>query len=496
MTALSIRARLTAWFVIVLAVATIALSVAAWRLSAQSVIEAADASLQARLDGVRRFLRNPNTRLSVEGLRDEFGEYAELTRGEALLEVIGPTGAVLVRPAIPGWSVVASVPASSEATTIGARDLEIGGMPFRVASARLVAPGGAYRATVAAPMGPAYAALHRFHRLQSAVLPLVLAIAGIGGYWISRRALAPVDRITKEVQAITVQSLDRRVAEPPADDELRRLATTFNDMLSRLQSAIRDIVRFTADASHELRTPVALLRTTAEVALRRDRSPAEYREALTEILEHATRMSTLVGELLVLARTDAGLESPRGACADVGATLRDAHHDALPLAMARDVRLACDVADGPLLATGDEASLHRLLLILLDNAVRYSHPGGEVELAAAKAGGGVRITVTDAGIGLDAAEAAKVFERFYRGERARRHAPDGTGLGLAIARAIVERQHWALRLAPRAGGTPPGCRAEVLLPAAALSDPTEPGTSTPGTRRDRTPSPGTPALHG
>lgn len=236
------------------------------------MIEAADASLQARLDGVRRFLRNPNTRLSVEGLRDEFDEYGGLTRGEALLEVIGPTGAVLVWPAIPGWSVVASVSASSGATTIGVRDLEIGAMPFRVASARLVAPGRAYRATVAAPMGPAYAALHRFHRLQLAMLSLVLAIAGIGGHWISRRAPAPVDRITKEVQAITVQSLDRRVAEPPADDELRRLATTFNDMLSRRGA----VARGGAQRSHRSRD-IDARNTTGPNAITRNTSPSRMK---------------------------------------------------------------------------------------------------------------------------------------------------------------------------------------------------------------------------
>ena len=140
------------------------------------------------------------------------------------------------------------------------------------------------------------------------LLPGVIVLAGVGGYWISRRALAPVDQVTRAVQAITVQNLDQRLELPPADDELRRLASTFNHVLARLESAVADIVRFTADASHELRTPVSLIRTTAELALRHERAPEDYRTALAEVGSHTRHMSELVDDLLVLARTDAGIE--------------------------------------------------------------------------------------------------------------------------------------------------------------------------------------------
>ena len=149
----------------------------------------------------------------------------------------------------------------------------IGGFPFRVAAATLETHGQRYDVTVAAPMGPAYAALNRFHEWLVLLLALAIALAGAGGYWVSRRALAPVDQITTAVREITVRSLDRRLALPRADDELRRLAGTFNDVLARLEAAVGDIVRFTAEASHELRTPVSLMRTTAEVTLRHERRP-------------------------------------------------------------------------------------------------------------------------------------------------------------------------------------------------------------------------------
>lgn len=470
MMGLSIRARLTAWYVAVLAVATLTLTGASWWLSTQSVIRAADVSLQARVEGVRHFLENPRTRLTVAGLQDEFGEYTELTRGEALLEVIDPSGVVLVRPSIPGWVEMADV--ESRAVTlaeVGAKDRILGRLPFRVASARMAALGGTYRVTVAAPMGPAYEALNQFHRLLLLLVPAVLILAGAGGYLISRKALAPVDRVTRAVQAITFQSLDQRVDVPAANDEIRRLAVTFNAVLTRLQSAVSDIVHFTADASHELRTPVALVRTTAELALRRERTPHEYRMALAEILEHTGRMSALVDDLLVLARADAGIEVRQDTTFDLLEVARTTCQEAAVLADRRHVGVCVDAPDEVIMVRGDKVSLQRLLLILLDNAVKYSPDGGTVEMSVAREGRDdgreVVITVSDEGIGLDAADMPRIFERFYRGKRARQHAPDGNGLGLAIARTIADQYHWALNVAPASAGTSvSGCRVEVRLP--------------------------------
>lgn len=468
----SIRARLTAWYVAVLAIATLTLTGASWWLSSQSVIRAADISLEARVEGVRDFLENPRTRLTVEGLQDEFSEYAELTRGEALLEVIDGSGVVLCRPSIPGWAEMADGEARiATSSEVRPNDRILGTLPFRVASARVEALGRMYRVTVAAPMGPAYAALNRFHRWLLLLLPAVLALAGAGGYWVSRRALAPVDQVTRAVQAITVQSLDQRLEVPAADDELRRLASTFNDVLARLQSAVGDIVRFTADASHELRTPVSLIRTTAELALRHERTPPEYRAALTDVVDHAQNMSALVDDLLVLARTDAGIEPHEAALLDLREVASDAGREIAELAKGRSVSVSVDTPVESLMVKGDRVSLRRLVLILLDNAVKYSPAGNKVHLRvwgerpASDEIGFAVMQVTDCGIGLDPAEASRIFERFYRGARARQHAPDGTGLGLAIAQTIVERYEGSIALSPsgNANGAA-GCRVEVRLP--------------------------------
>ena len=485
MTRWSIRIRLTWWYVAVLAVATVILTGASWWLSTQSVVRSADIGLQARVDGVQDFLDNPRTRLTVEGLQDEFGEYAELTRGEALLEVLDSSGTVLVRPSIPGWKDMAD----REARTATSREIQpvdrlLGESPYRVASARLDAAGGSYRVTVAAPMGPAYAALNRFHRWLLLLLPAILAVAGSGGYWISRRALTPVDEITSAVQAITVQSLDKRLPLPPADDELRRLASTFNDVLARLETAVGDMVRFTANASHELRTPVSLVRTTAELALRHERMPRDYRLALAEVLEHARGMSVLVDDLLVLARTDAGIERPDRELIDLTDVATEAVREVQELARGRSIDVRLETKGPQMIVDADRVSLRRLLFILLDNAVKYSRPGSgtvDVRLSVGSRGPDDRelnavLEVADSGIGLDAAESPRLFERFFRGARARQHAPEGTGLGLPIARTMVEGLGGTINLVNHNDG--PGCSVIVRLPAHVINAARSFGSST------------------
>lgn len=468
---LSIRAKLTAWYVGVLTVITLVFAGGSWWLSTQSVLRATDASLQARVEGVRAFLQNPRTRLTVESLRDEFGEYAELTRGEALLEVIDESGTVLCRPSIPGWTdLSASEPTALSAGEVRPKDRLLADQPFRVASAQVVAHERAYHVTVAAPMRPAYAALNQFHRRLLGLLPFLIALAGAGGYGVSRRALAPVDQVTRAVQAITLQSLDRRLDLPPADDELRRLTTTFNHVLERLEVAVADIVRFTADASHELRTPVSLIRTTADLALRHERAPEEYREALAEIGGHARHMSELVSDLLALARTDAGIEPHGASLVDVTETAAQAIKDVSEVAASRSVAINATVPDASIFVTGDEPSFRRLLLILLENAIRYSHPAGKVKLRVETGAGAdhgcVVVAVRDEGIGIDPLERSRLFERFFRGNRARQHAPDGTGLGLAIAHAIVQQYRGTMSIASGDGPDSRGCHVTVSIPTA------------------------------
>ena len=261
-TPLSIRARLTLAYLAVLAVATVTLA-GAWWLFYTSMTQAADASLAERVEGTRQFIDATEHELPPEELSDEFGEFASLTRGETLLEVSDETGRVLCRPALAAWNAerIVATPAA------GVVAASIGGDPYRALSTSLAVGAHRYRVTTAIPMRTEYAALRRFGWLLTALVAAVMPIAAAAGFWLSGRALAPVDRMTRDVQRISVSDPSRRLEVPAAGDELSRLAGTFNDMLVRWQSAFADMVRFTADASHELRTPISLTRTTAELAL-------------------------------------------------------------------------------------------------------------------------------------------------------------------------------------------------------------------------------------
>jgi heavy metal sensor kinase len=440
----SIRTKLTTWYVAVLALAMLATAGGGWMLLRRSIVETADANLSARLDGVRTFIDHTERELPPTDVSDEFQEYAELTAGESLLEVTDAAGRTLCRPSMPHWEDVRVE--TSGAGTYAMR--QVLGRPFRVAATSLVTERGRYQITVAMPMGPAYEALTRWGWWLALLLPLVAVLAGAGGSWISGRALAPVDRMTRAVKEISLSSLNRRLEVPTGDDELRRLATTFNEMLARLEGAVADMVRFTAEAAHELRTPVSVVRGTAELALARPRTTVEYHQALGEVLLESERMSVLVADLLALARADAGVDAPASAVVDLGDLAEEAARDFRSVCAQRG--LTFDVQSTAGTVRGSRESLRRLIVILLDNATKYTPTGGAVRLRAERG----RLEVADTGPGIDFDEQPRVFDRFYRGTAARLH-PGGSGLGLSIARTIVERHGGAIRVqsAPPALGT-------------------------------------------
>lgn len=290
----------------------------------------------------------------------------------------------------------------------------------------------------------------------------VLALALLGGVWLARRSVAPIARMAATAGRISAQDLATRLDVADVPDELRGLAQAFNATLDRLAAAFEQQARFTADASHELRTPVAVIRTQAEAALRRDRPPAEYRAALEACLRAAERMTNTVEGLLTLARADAG--AGLAAAEAVGlAPLVDAACEALRgPAAAAEVALRADVpADA--VTRGDRALLADVVQNLVANAIRYNRPGGTVTVTAAGHAGTVELRVADTGIGIPADALPHLFERFYRVDPARSRAQGGSGLGLAIVAWIVRAHGGSVEVASTEGQ---GSTFTVRLPAA------------------------------
>ena len=305
------------------------------------------------------------------------------------------------------------------------------------------------------------------HQLAWALVFAVLASAALalgGGYWLARRALRPVAALTEAADRMSAADLSARL---PTDfgprDELTELAETFNGWLARLEASVERERRFSADAAHEMLTPLAALRNEAEVALRRERSPEGYRDALRSVLIDAERLTTTVQGLLRLARAEQ-LRPGQGERADLAAVASsraDAHRGQ---AEEKGLDLRVRVPPGPAYAAAPEGPLGEVVDNLLQNAVKYTPPGGRVEVDVARANGSVRLTVSDTGVGMDPGEAHRAFERFYRSDTPGVQSEPGSGLGLAIVRAIVEAYGGTVHAASPGPGQ--GSRFEVLLSSA------------------------------
>ena len=321
----------------------------------------------------------------------------------------------------------------------------------RVAIRTVPVPGHTFRVTLSAGMAPVRAELALIRRAIFIALPLVLLVAGAGGYLLATRSLRPLGGMAEQARRITGANLDTRIQIDRAATELATLVTSFNELLSRLDQSFETMRRFVADASHELRTPIAVIRGEADVALSQPRSEAEYRESLATILDEARRLSRLVDDLLNLARADAGHVRLQTQDFYLNELLAECCRSVQSLAAARRLTLECRPG-ADLQFTGDEQLLRRLVINLLDNAIRYTPPGGTVTAALDTLGGAVRLRVTDTGIGIAEADAVHVFERFYRAGEARSRQDGGFGLGLAIVKWIAESHSGAVACASTPGG--------------------------------------------
>lgn len=266
------------------------------------------------------------------------------------------------------------------------------------------------------------------------LLLVFLPASTIGGYFLAARLLKPIDTMTRTARRFSAENLSARIGLPPTDDELGRLAVTFDEMLERVERTFTSYRKFTADASHELRTPVAVMRAILSVTARRTRSVEEYQVALADLAKVADRLEILVSDLLFLSRLDSEA-SPALNRVDLGDLLRGLTESLLPLARGKGLGFSC-VAEGELRLLGDEDALLHALGNVVDNAIKYTDDGS-VTLRASRVGDDAVIEVRDTGVGIAAADLPHIFDRFFRAEESRT-AP-GSGLGLAISKAILEK---------------------------------------------------------
>jgi heavy metal sensor kinase len=349
---------------------------------------------------------------------------------------------------------------SGRATFESARFLD--GSSFRLLSVPIILDGALVNIIqVGTSLRSVEEMLHRLLLVLLVSLPAALAVALGGGWFLAGRALRPVEAITQAARRIAAGDLTQRLTVAHSPDEIGRLAATFNNMIARLEASFRQVRQFSADASHELRTPLTVMKGETELALRRARPAEDYKLVMESTLEEIDRMAQIVDELLFLSRADLGEVRIESQPVRLDALVEDIQRQAVVLGQEQEIQVM--VGSVALVQVqGDELRLRELLLNLVDNAVKYSRPGGKVEIALARDAGMARLSVTDQGIGISAEAQTRIFDRFYRTDDARAHAKKGTGLGLSICKWIVEAHHGRIEVQSKVGE---GSRFTVILPA-------------------------------
>jgi len=321
---------------------------------------------------------------------------------------------------------------------------------------------GQYVFVVAVPLSDTEETLAALRRTLLIVGLIALLATGLVGYRLATLALRPVDLMTQRAQLIGRDHLKARLAEPVTDDELSRLAHVLNEMLDRLYQIIESHQQFAADASHELRSPLTSLRSRLEVALRRTRSAAEYRQVIAESLSEVDRLTRLAEDLLELARSDAQRLVLDLSEVELQPLVAAEIVRLQPEAAARQVRLSAEI-NPSLTVIADETRLRRVVGNFLSNAIQYSRPeGGAVSVHAGNGGNDVWIEVRDDGIGLDAEQQQRIFERFWRADKARGIRTGGAGLGLAICHEIARAHGGQIKVVSQPGH---GATFRLCLPA-------------------------------
>jgi heavy metal sensor kinase len=321
-------------------------------------------------------------------------------------------------------------------------------------------------------------ALNTLLLILTITVPSVLILASVGGQFLAHKALKPVDQITQTARMITSQNLNQRIPPLKVKDEIGRLVETFNEMITRLDQSFCQIKQFSSDASHELKTPLTILRGEVEVSLRKERNPTEYQKILKSNLEEIDRMTHIVEDLLLLSRADSGEIQLAHKELNLSEIVREIVPQAQFLAESKQLSIHTFFPEGQITILGDRLRIRELFLNLLENAVKYTEQGGEITIRLAKNhtrshggdnGNGVEpeetrfaeIKVTDTGIGIAMEDQKRIFDRFYRVDKARSREQGGSGLGLSICKWIVEAHHGTISVESDLGK---GSSFTVLLP--------------------------------
>jgi two-component system, OmpR family, sensor kinase len=451
---LSLRVKLTLYYLALLTAVLVFFGVAVYTYLARSLVTIIDDSLVYQARAItERMAAGEGTDAATEE-----GQTEETLIAPQLFQIIDEQGRVMDTPTRTKYDALPVNVGELRQITDGEHHLSTARLPsgeqLRLVTRRAKdAEGHTFYVRLGQSLSSFQKARRHLSLLLGIVGPVALLLGSYGGLLLANQALRPVDRLTRAAKEIGEGDLSKRVPVPPQKDELGRLATTFNRMIERLQAAFERQRQFTSDASHELRTPLAVMRGDIEIALRRDRQPAEYRRVLTSNLEEILRLTRLVEDLLMLARADSNQSLLRAEPMAVDELCEQTVEYLTPLAEQKSQTLQYEPpAQRPLTINGDAQRLKQMLLNLIDNAIKYTGQGGRVTVRARQEGREAVIEVSDTGRGIPAEDLPHIFDRFFRHSR---NTSDktvvGFGLGLSIVKWIVDSHGGKIAAASKVG---------------------------------------------
>ncbi len=439
MRTLPIRMRLSLWYFAMFASAAALLSLTSLWMLRRSVDATEYHDLQERAEDVQLVIEHEDPKQSLDVLQRDFAAIYDFKDDGKYLQVRDQDGNWIFR----SKRMIQQNPDLPQPDRIPPNGIQAefhqGTRYVRILAYRIVVRGKRYSVQTGLAQNKSIALLAGFSTDLLFLTPAVILLAAIGGHLMSRKALQPVAALAAQARLISDRNLDLRLPVSNAKDEISDLSTTLNQMLERIDKAFASVRAFTGNASHELRTPISLLRTEIEVALYRPRDGQEYRDILGRLQLETVRMTTLVENLLSLARADGGAEAISLLPIRVNALYRQMNEAWSPAMNKAMLDFRVETPDENLLVLGDKQGVSRLLSILLENASKYTPPGGAVRLCTAREGERTVLSVEDTGIGIAPEHLDRIFDRFYRAMSNNKSFPAGSGLGLSLAKWIAER---------------------------------------------------------